>query len=240
MYVEESSYFCRTNNLALASFTAKLCRRYGYMDPKPLLSFLLRQLHVNDLSFIIVLRELITHMGGIAQLSNLNSKQVENLGAGPILRSKVFESIEDGRESAGKSGKRLMDAIISLGIFGELFILLNQVHTQFIYNVPEELAYEKVLASRYDDLTHILIQFSEMSNYYLDIEVFKQSMLPISRLCIDYGVSVPCAFGIWRQYLGEDIRSFLRGSKSSDQMTDISTEESKEDNENLEVSQLHM
>lgn len=231
--------FCRTNKTALASFTAKLCRRYGYMDPKPLLSFLLRQLHVNDLSFIIVLRELITHMGGIAQLSNLNSKQVENLGAGPILRSKVFESIEDGRESAGKSGKRLMDAIISLGIFGELFILLNQVHTRFIYNVPEELAYEKVLASRYDDLTHILIQFTEMSNYYLDIEVFKKNMLPISRLCIDYGVSVPCAFGIWRQYLGEEIRGFLKGSKTSDtEMTDISNEASNDDDENLEVSQL--
>lgn len=214
-----------SNFLALASFTAKLCRRYGYMDPKPLLLFLLRQLHVNDLSFIIVLRELITHMGGIAQLSNLNSKQVENLGAGPILRSKVFESIEDGRDSAGKSGKRLMDSIISLDIFTELFILLNQVHTRFIYNVPEELAYEKVLASRYDDLTHILIQFTEMSNHYLDTETFKNHMMPISKLCIEYGVSVPWAFGIWRQYIGEELRSFDKNSIATESETEKPKEE---------------
>lgn len=211
------------------------------MDPKPLLLFLLRQLHVNDLSFIIVLRELITHMGGIAQLSNLNSKQVENLGAGPILRSKVFELIEDGRETATKSGKRLMDSIISLGIFSELFVLLNQVHTRFIYHVPEELAYEKVLASRYDDLTHILIQFTEMSNHYLDAETFKEHMLPIGRLCIDYKVSVPWAFGIWRQYLGDELRAFDKNSKVTDvdmsqDTTESPSETITEDSENLEVS----
>lgn len=199
------------------------------MDPKPLLLFLLRQLHVGDLSCIIVLKELITHMGGIAQLSNLNSKQVENLGAGPILRSKVFESIEDGRESAGKSGTRLMDSIISQDIFAELFILLNQVHCRFIYRVPEELAYEKVLASRYDDLTHILIQFTEMSNHYLDTETFKNGMLPILQLCIDYGVYVPWAFGIWRQYLGEELRSFDKSSITTGDESDDSEQVSDEE-----------
>ena len=207
------------------------------MDPKPLLLFLLRQLHVNDLSFIIVLRELITHMGGIAQLSNLNSKQVENLGAGPILRSKVFESIEDGRESAGKSGKRLMDSIISLGIFTELFILLSQVHERFIYNVPEELAYEKVLASRYDDLTHILIQFTEMSNHYLDNDLFKQNMLPIAPLCIDYGVSVAWAFGIWRQYLGDELRAFDKNSQLVEDVKMVDAESDPNTGEGIENSE---
>lgn len=210
---------------SLANFTAKLYRRYSYMDTKPLLLFLLRQLHVNDLSFIIVLRELITQMGGIAQLSNLTNKQVENLGAGPILRSKVYESIEDGRESAGKSGKRLVDAIIHLNIFTELFILLSQIHSRFIYYVPEELAYEKVLASRYDDLTHILLQFTEMSNHYIDNETFMNNALPIEKLCIDYGVPVSWAFGLWRQYLGDEIRSFDKSSKIEDvEMTDVASD----------------
>lgn len=201
---------------SLANFTAKLYRRYSYMDPRPLLLFLLRQFHVNDLSFIIVLRELITQMGGIAQLSNLTNKQVENLGAGPILKSKVYESIEDGRESAGKSGKRLVDAITNLEIYTELFILLSQIHSRFIYYVPEELAYEKVLASRYDDLTHILLQFTEMSNHYIDNETFMKIALPIEKLCIEYGVPVSWAFGIWRQYLGDEIRSFDKTSKIED------------------------
>lgn len=193
---------------SLASFTAKLCRRYSYMDPRLLLLFLLRKLHSSDLSFVIVLRELISQMAGIAQLSNLTTTQVENLGGGSVLRSKVFESIEDEREVVAKAGRRLIEAFISLKIFSEMFIILNQLHQRFIHSVPEEMAYEKVMASRYDDLTHILIQFMEMATYYLDINTFKNNMTPIVELCIVYGVDVPYAFGIWRPYLGEEIRGF--------------------------------
>lgn len=201
---------------SLASFTAKLCRRYSYMDPRPLLLFLLRKLHSKDLSFVIVLRELISQMAGIAQLSNLTTSQVENLGGGSVLRSKVFEAIDDEREVVAKAGRRLVDSFISLKIFSEMFILLNQLHQTFIYTVSEDQAREKVLASRYDDLTHILIQFMEMTTYYMDTTTFKANMAPVVDLCIDFGVDVAYAFGIWRPYLGDEIRGFDPSQAESD------------------------
>lgn len=147
-------------------------------------------------------------MAGIAQFSSLTTTQVENLGGGSVLRSKVFEAIDDEREALSKAGRRLVDSLISLKTFSEMFIILNQIHQRFIHFVPEDKAHEKVLASRYDDLTHILIQFIEMTTYYLDIAVFKANMNTVVELCIDYGVDVAYAFGIWRQYLGEEIRGF--------------------------------
>lgn len=62
------------------------------------------------------------------------------------------------------------------------------------------------MASRYDDLTHILIQFMEMATYYLDINAFKNNMTPIVDLCIVYGVDVPYALAFGDRIWGRNSR----------------------------------
>lgn len=52
-----------------------------------------------------------------------------------------------------------------------------------------------------------------------------KNALPIEKLCIDYGVPVSWAFGLWRQYLGDEIRSFDKSSKIEDvEMTDVASD----------------
>jgi THO complex subunit 2 len=192
-------------NLALATFTAKLCRRYSAMDIRPILMYLLRQLHSKDSSDIIMLRELLTHMAGIAQLSNLTPSQVERLGGGPCLRVSVF-GVDEKRDQSSRSAKRFVDALQELGIVCELFILLAQIRANFVYQVPDNFAHQKVLAYRYDEMTHILNQYTEMVNDNLDAEQFKTTMLSIPELCITYNVQPSLSFGLWRSVLGEEIR----------------------------------
>ncbi|CAN6621826.1 THO complex subunit 2 [Trichomonascus vanleenenianus] len=192
---------------SLASFTAKLCKRYAKMDPRPILMFLLRQLHSQKTSEVIVLRELINQMVGISQLSNVTSAQVEGLGGGPELQSTVFKVIDDQRLSCVESASRLVSSLCDLKILTEMFIILAQIQKTYIYNIDDALAHQKFLSYRYDDLTHLLLQYTEMVNFVMKSDEIKNNMLPVADLCLNYGVSTEWAFGLWRATLSEDIRA---------------------------------
>lgn len=200
------------------------------MDPRPILQYLLRQLHVRNTSEIIVLREIIGQMAGIQQLSNVTSYQVEGLGGGISLQSSVFEVIDDKREESQQSGKQLVDSLCNLDIVCEMFIAICQMHGSFIHTIPDDLAHQKFLAYRYDDLTHILYQYIEMINHFMEPEQFRQTVIPIAELCMSYGVKPSWAFGLWRANLGEEIRKFDQ-SKLKD-----STPSTDQQNEDIEMA----
>lgn len=200
------------------------------MDPRPILQYLLRQLHVRNTSEIIVLREIISQMAGIQQLSNVTSHQVEGLGGGISLQSSVFEVIDDKREERQQSGKQLVDSLLNLDIICEMFIAICQMHGSFIHTIPDDLAHQKFLAYRYDDLTHILYQYIEMIHHFMEPEQFRQTVIPIAELCMSYGVRPSWAFGLWRNNLGEEIRKFDQ-SKLKD-----STPSTDQQNEDIEMT----
>jgi THO complex subunit 2 len=193
------------------------------MDPSPILTYLLKQLHEQDSSVIIVLREIINQMAGISQLSNVSTEQIDGLGGGPSLQSTVYNLIGDRRDSSHKSAKRLIECLKKLGMSAELFVILAQIHATFIYHVDDSLAHQKFLAYRYDELTHVLIQYSEMMKYFLDIDDFKQDMLSIPELSIRYGVKASWTFGLWRSILGEEIRKY--DNKADVEMADGNDEQ---------------
>lgn len=203
---------------SLSSFSAKLCKRYSLMDSSPIVLYLLKEFHSQIGSGIILLRDLIAQMAGITQLSNLAKTQIEALGGCPSLRTLVFESIGDKRSISSRSGKRLADVLTNLNIASELFIILCQTHKGFIYTASDETAYQKVLAHRYDELTHVLIQYTELLNEFMDQETFENNMISISELCTKYGISPTYAFELWRNVIANKIRKFSR----SDQDTEVS------------------
>lgn len=193
---------------SLASFSAKLCRRYSLIDSSPLVLFLLKEFHLGSGATIILLRDLITQMGGISQLSNVSKSQIEGLGGCPSLRTLIFESIGDKRSVSARSGKRFSDVLTNLKITSEMFIILSQTHKTFIYRSSDEEAYQKVLAHRYDELTHVLIQYTEFVNEFMDPDIFKNEILSIAELCNTYGVNPTWAFGLWRNNMAAEIRKF--------------------------------
>lgn len=192
---------------SLSSFTSKLCHQYSNMDPKPILLYLVKQLHTEDSTHVTVLRSLLSEMAGISQLSNLTTEQVEGFGGGPKLRSVMATAIDNKqRDGSEAPAKALLGSLQELGIVCELFVGLVRIQTSFIYKVEESMAYQKVMAHRYDELTHVLNQYIELIIDYMDSDVFEQSFVSIPQLCGTYGVPVTWAFALWRMHLGDELR----------------------------------
>lgn len=191
---------------SLSLFTAKLCKRYSNMSSHPLIVFLLKQLHTGNLNNVLLLRDLISQMAGITQFSNLSSQQVEMLGGGNHLRRIVFKTIDDNRDVSSRSALRLVDSLTKTGGLSELFIILCQMHKMYVFSSNIEPGSEKVMAHRYDELTHILNQYTELVQDFMEPVSFKQNMVSITDLCTKFSVSPAWAFGIWREVLSQEIR----------------------------------
>ncbi|ODQ65625.1 hypothetical protein NADFUDRAFT_58122, partial [Nadsonia fulvescens var. elongata DSM 6958] len=190
---------------SLSAFTAKLCAKYSLMDPSPIVLTVLRELHKDNTSSIVILKELLGQMAGIAQLSNITSAQAQSLGGGPILKSSVYKVIEDTRHECTRSGKRLANMLVSSSILAEVFVVISQLHKTAIFKAPDSESYQKVLGTRYDELTHVLSQYIEALSTFLESSVFTENMPKVHQLCVSYGVDPVWAFAVWRQVIGDQV-----------------------------------
>ncbi|KAI1386323.1 uncharacterized protein F4822DRAFT_312374 [Hypoxylon trugodes] len=186
---------------ALSKFSGRVFRRYGNMDPTPVIYYVNNQVANGNSTDLIILRELITSMGGIVSDIDFTDAQLFALSGGELLRRQTLVSLGDKRYESAKSATRLMKALMQTDLACQLLTNMAQYRQSAIYHLPENETHIKYLASVIDDSQQALVQYVELLRNNLPPEQFDALIPSIPRLMTEFGLDANLAFMIGRASL---------------------------------------
>ncbi|KAI0172070.1 hypothetical protein GGR52DRAFT_453901 [Hypoxylon sp. FL1284] len=186
---------------ALSKFSGRVFRRYSNMNPTPVISYVNNQVSSGNSTDLIILRELITSMGGIVSDADFTDAQLFALSGGELLRRQTLVNLGDKRYESSKSAARFMKALVHTDLAGRLLTNMAQYRQSAIYRLPEDESHIKYLATIIDDSQQALVQYIELLRNNLTPEEFDALIPNIPRLMTDFGLDANLAFMVGRASL---------------------------------------
>jgi len=187
---------------ALSTFAGSCCRKYNNIEIAGMLQYVGNQLKDGNVYDLLVLKDLVTKMGGIEDNEDMTNDKLMSQAGGDLLR--IDAQFLDQRVKANpRSAKRLLTALVDSQLVAPLLVLISQRLTSCIFE-SEIRASEKDLrlaTETCDQINGTLLQFSHFLNSNLDSARY-QGMLPsLAHLLGRHGLSVEAAFHIARPVL---------------------------------------
>ncbi|KAM5345276.1 hypothetical protein ACJ41O_011138 [Fusarium nematophilum] len=221
---------------ALSRFSGRVFRRYSVLNATPVLQYVNDQLVKGNSTDLIILKELITSMGGIVDSVDFTDHQVLSMAGGQCLRRHTLIRGQDKRFENIKSSKRLIQALTGSKLAAQLLINLAQYRQAALFQVPDDEAHIKYLSSIVDDSHRILIQYLDLLWSNLEPAGFDALVPSIPELIHTYGLDTSLAFLIGRASLAhrmfpwkskkpqdaKDAKEKPQASQSADKDGDVS------------------
>ncbi|KAH9887841.1 hypothetical protein F4778DRAFT_786210 [Xylariomycetidae sp. FL2044] len=186
---------------ALSKFSGRVFRRYSNMNPTPVIQYVNDQVASGNSTDLVILKELITSMGGIVSDIDFTDAQVTALSGGERLRRLTLTALGDKRYESAKSASRFMKALMRTDTASQLLTNIAQYRQSAIYNLPEEEAHIKYIATVLDDSHQALVQYVELLRSNLSPEAFDALIPSIPSLMTEFGLDANIAFLIGRTSL---------------------------------------
>lgn len=200
--------------LALSRFSGKVFKRYSIMNLIPLIQYVNDQLHRGNSTDLVILKELISQMSGIVPDTDFNDSQLVAMTGSELLRRQTLINLQDKRYESLKTAKRLMRGLTDTKLGGQLLLSIAQHRQSAIYNVSDDEAPIKLLATMVDDTQMILFQFLDLLRSNLTFEEFDDLVPGISELMKDFGLDPTLAFMIGRPSISCRISKVLSSNSS--------------------------
>lgn len=186
---------------ALSKFSGQVFKRYSVMDPTPVIQYVHDQLYNGNSTDLVILKELISSMGGVVSDADFTDAQMRAMTGGEILRKETLKNLGDKREESSRSAARLMKALVGTRLAGQLLINVAQHRQSAIYQVPDSEAHIKFLATMVDETHQVLMQFLDLLRSNLKPDEFDDLVPGVVALMRDYGLDAGLAFMIGRASL---------------------------------------
>lgn len=183
---------------ALSKFSGRVFRRYSVLNATPVLQYVNDQLVKGNSTDLIILKELISSMGGIVDSVDFTDHQILSMAGGEYLRRHTLIRGQDKRFDNVKSSKRLTQALTDSNLAAQLLVNLAQYRQAALFQVPEDEAHIKFLSSMIDDSHQILIQYLDLLWSNLDPATFDALVPSIVQLTRTFGLDTGLAFLIGR------------------------------------------
>ncbi|ORY77024.1 transcription factor/nuclear export subunit protein 2-domain-containing protein [Protomyces lactucae-debilis] len=219
---------------SLSSFTAKIYKRYSHLDPVPIVTYVAKQLKIDNAFDLIILQDFITEMGGIRPSSDLSEEQLLGCTGGPLLRAEALSLINERQEVTAKTALRLLDALERTSLTVPFALMIGYQRDCSIYRIEEETLLVKLLANLQDTSHSILIQYLDFLSTYLDGRLNELAMPSISDLVLGANLQPVVAFMIARPGLLAAVRDYnartsahLRKAAEMETAADDATETAK-------------
>lgn len=165
------------------------------------MQYIVNKLRLKNAEDLVLLKELLTKMGGIEDTSNLNAAQVLGMAGGESLRNEaIFGGITGAVvKKNAKSSQRLQEVMIHDNIGTHLLVALGQHCQDCIFQTPE-VPHIRVL-SVISDLTHaVCLQFIDFLGTNLQRE-YGRLCPSLTDLCDTYKIQPSAAMIILRPKL---------------------------------------
>ena len=116
---------------SLSRFIASFYREYYDVELKGLLHFLLQQLSLGKSLDLLVLKDLLSQMGGCETVLEVSSKQLEGLAGGQLLKAELMGT-QVNETPKGKAVSFLRKELMNSGTAMPLLLLIAQVRLKFV------------------------------------------------------------------------------------------------------------
>lgn len=201
---------------ALGSFGGSVFKRYGVMNPTPLLQYVANQLQNKKSTDLVVLENLVNSMAGILPDATLNDSQVVAMTGGPHLRYLILHGLHDRRHdpSFKASARRLMRALINPRLAGVLLVSIAQRRQSCVFDYDDADAPLKLLGNLFDEIHRVLTQYLDLLHTHTSQKDFRAIIPSIAELVRDFGIEPSAAFWFWRPILAAEIAQHDKNSGS--------------------------
>ncbi|KAL5614923.1 hypothetical protein BROUX41_005000 [Berkeleyomyces rouxiae] len=190
---------------ALSRFSGKVFRRFAIMNPTPVLKYVNRQLSLGNSTDLIILKELITTMGGIVPSLDFSDDQIMAMCGYETLRRQTLINGLDKRFDSAKSSKRLVQLLVDSKLAGQVLVNIARYRQNAIYTLDDDQLHVKYISSLVDDSHQILIQYLDFLGYNLDSPEYASTTPSIQMLMSKYKLDASLAFMIGRRCLSFDV-----------------------------------
>ena len=192
---------------ALGSFSGSIFKRYGVMNPTPVLQYVAHQLHQGNSTDLVVLDSIVYYMAGIVSDATLGENHVLATTGGPFLRSRALQLLEDTRHQSNmkSSSRRLMKALINSKLAGLLLVSICQQRQACLFSYPHDNAPLKLLGNLFDEIHRVLTQYLDLLHTNLSQDDFSALIPSISDMIANFGIEPNMVFWIWRPFLAAEI-----------------------------------
>lgn len=204
---------------ALSKFSGRVFQRYANVDSSPILRYVHNQLLQGNSTDLVILKELVVSMGGVVSDLDFTDAQLHAMTGGELLRRETLINLGDKRAASTRSAERLMRALTSSKLAGQLLINIAQYRQNAIY-AEEGGAHIKYLATVVDDTHQILLQYLDLLKSNLDAVTFNNLVPDILQLMRDFGLEANLAFLIRRS----SIRWEVKGSANSTELAKVAAD----------------
>ncbi|SPO05840.1 related to regulatory protein RLR1 [Cephalotrichum gorgonifer] len=192
---------------ALSRFAGKIFRRYTVVTPTPIIRYVDDQLFKGNSTDLIILKELISSMGGVVPTIDFTDDQIMAMSGGETLRRQTLIGVHDKRFDSVRSAQRLIAALVDSKLAGRLLVNLVQYRQAAIFKATDDEAHIKFLSSMVDDSHQILNQYLDLLRSNLDPATFDSLVPSIDHLLGDFGIEVGLAFLVSRPSLSHQLMS---------------------------------
>src|SRR5690606_12277941 len=103
---------------ALSRFAGRMFRRYAVLSPAPILYYVDDQLLKGNSTDLIILKELVSSMGGVVPTVDFTDDQIMAMSGGETLQQQTLINVQDKRFDSVKSAKRLLQSLIDSKLAG--------------------------------------------------------------------------------------------------------------------------
>ncbi|EPX74425.1 THO complex subunit Tho2 [Schizosaccharomyces octosporus yFS286] len=182
----------------LASFCGKVFRKYSNLDCTFIVEYCIKQLKLNQMFDLIVLKELLSQMTGLQPWTNLSDTQLQGAAGGPFLREISLSLIYENKESMKKCFSRLFMTLRKNGLVTQLVILLAQKFSSSVYDVTEGNSHLKLVSALYDDCCDVLYLLMEFLSMTCDRRDYYELLPSFDEMVKEYHIQPHVAFFILR------------------------------------------
>ncbi|KAF9123599.1 THO complex subunit 2 [Mortierella sp. 14UC] len=200
----------------LASFCGNLYRKYPSAELDGILQYVVNQLRMEIPHDLVVLRELLSKMGGVEDPSNLNDTQLQAMAGGELLRNEALFGGVAGTvmKKNAKSCFRLQEAMLHDNIASHLLVLIAQHRQECIFG-DEEIPHLKLLSNLTDQAHTMLLQLMDFLSVNLQKD-YPRIVPSLTDMCSKYKIEPSVAMHILRPKL-QDLVQREREQKEREQ-----------------------
>ncbi|KAJ5146246.1 uncharacterized protein N7515_000810 [Penicillium bovifimosum] len=188
---------------ALSTFAGRIYKRYSFMDPTPVLQYVVEQLRHNNSTDLIVLEQLISSMAGIISDNDFNDAQIQAMAGGDVLQSQTILQLLDKRHESKVTSKRLLKSLTNTRLAGQLLVAIAQERLTCVYK--ESSSELKLLGNIFDEIHRILTQYLDLLRSNLSVDDFDSFVPDFLTLIKAFGIQPEIAFWIRRPSIARKI-----------------------------------
>lgn len=179
---------------ALSSFCGSVFKKHT-IELTGLLQYVANQLKAKHSLDLLIIKEIVTKMGGVEGVEEMTAEQLEASGGGELLRQEAasFTQIKNTR----KSSQRLKDCLLEKDLAVPLVLLMAQQGNCVVYQETES-DHLKLVGKLFDQCHDTLVQFGTFLASNMSQDDYTTRLPPIEALLSEFHVHADVAFFLAR------------------------------------------